>query len=137
MYCFVMKPKLHTLEEIHKDLRIGSLVKDVKLVRLDQAVRWSYDFLTIHYSLDGSSFDGYLATSNFKNSVFFQLKHFDEIKFWLRIPSHDFVTDQQASLMYQIQKLNRYTSIHKQTRDEELVALKQALTASIEQYKIL
>jgi len=146
MYCFVLKNLMGDkkfnrdhYQEVVKDLRVGSLAKDVKLTRLDQAFRVSYDFLSIYYSLGcttGYAATGYLAVSNFKNATFFQLKHFQSIEFSLCIPQHDFISEKQASLVYQIQKRLRYTLIHKKTRDQELVDLISELKKEIQTFKI-
>lgn len=140
MYCFVMKLSMSTAKEIEKDLRVGSLAKHVKVTRLDQAFRMSYDFLSIYYSLhalSGYQSSGYLAMTDFKNPFFFKFKHSNAIQFSLQIPSVDFITDEQAALVFQIQKRIRYSSIHKKTRMEELSDLIGQLDESIQPYKII
>jgi hypothetical protein len=100
----------------------------------------SYDFLSIYYRLQGSTGyapSGYLAISNFKNPFFFQFKHSQSIEFSLNIPQHDFITEEQANLVYQIQKRVRYWSIHNKTREEELKVLTAELEKSIQPFKII
>lgn len=87
MYCFVMKLSMSTAKEIEKDLRVGSLAKHVKVTRLDQAFRMSYDFLSIYYSLhalSGYQSSGYLAMTDFKNPFFFKLNTLMRFNFHCR-----------------------------------------------------
>lgn len=147
MFCFILEKLMgdknynHELyQEVVKDLRIGSLAKDVKLTPLLQAFRVSHDFMSIYYCLGGytdTPTRSYLAVSNFKNPYFFQLKYSQYIDFGLCIPQHDFITEKQANLVYQIQKRRSYKLIHKKTRDQEIKDLSAELIKEIQPFKLV
>lgn len=72
-----------------------------------------------------------LADVKLENVTLFRLKYAERIKFCVYVEAKDFVTEEQAYLIYYITKLQKYCSLHKSTREQKLIDFKNKLRASL------
>ncbi len=128
-YFFFNKP---ISQEVMNDLAESSTRKNTYRVNFYQASQKHYDAVNLFDSLFDEErvgrpfFRGAITVcaSDMEHAEFFLLKHSNAIIFHMKVEGLDFISDKQASLIYQIKKLTA-SSVKK--RKPENVALLQQL----------
>ncbi|HEY9277213.1 MAG TPA: hypothetical protein VIO87_03320 [Methylotenera sp.] len=139
---YIVLTKLHNqndrqqlIDDLHADKK-----SQISIVNYFQACQSHYDLVSVFECIADLYIDSNstFAKSNLMviladvdNVLLFEMKYSERIKFCIYVEAKDFINEHQAYFIYQIVKLQKYCSLRKSTRLQELANYKNQLRLSL------